>query len=249
MDILLNDKSINGQFTEENFLVYIQSDVIPCLNLFEKNNCLVYKEYDTYNLKITPDMKFADFFYIQGDPIINKLKTFLVQLTHDEPFWNNDIRTKTDISYSSIIEEIPNCITEAFERSGMLFSFYHYGFNDKYIELLRNGTCEKVRNSNTYNNLKDHFNELGIIDLWDKNSFIIKKIGYKFIIHFNEENHNIPHFHVETVNYMASLSIPDVDILAGSLPTDDKRKIESWALMNMDKIIELWNKIHPHKLI
>ncbi len=54
---------------------------------------------------------------------------------------------------------------------------------------------------------------------------------------------------MKNVDHSASLSIPDADIIVGELPSDDKKKIESWALMNMDKIAELWNKFHPEKLV
>lgn len=249
MDILLNEWSIEGQFTIDSFLDYMQSDVIPSLKLLEQNNCILYKEYTTYSRKITPNKELFDIFKIRGNPIIDELITYLHQISNAEPFWNDDVRTKSDVSYSCIISDIPNCITEAYERKGMLFSFLNERFRDKILGLKLDGENIDVRNAYTYNILREHLNELGVINLWDKNSFIIRNTGYQFIIWFNEEHHNIAHFHVKNVDYNASLSIPDADIIAGDLPSDDKKKIESWALMNMDKIVELWNKFHPEKMV
>lgn len=249
MDIVLNEKSIDGQFTEESFFEYMQDEVIPSLELINKNNCCIYKEYSTYSRKITADKDFASMLRVQGNPIINKLRIYLIQLCNDEPYWNDAIMTNNGIKYSCDIKETPNCITEAYERNGMVFSFHHDRFISTYLELWRDGIRCKVRNSYKQKILKEHLEELGIIEVWNKNSFYIGDTGYKFEIRFNEGHHNIAHFHVTNVNYSASISIPDGDVIVGKLPFDMEKRIVSWGLRNMSQIIELWNKEHPDKKV
>lgn len=74
-------------------------------------------------------------------------------------------------------------------------------------------------------------------------------LGYKFEIRFNEENHKMAHFHVSKADYSASVSIPDADIIVGNLSGYDEKRIVSWALGNMDKIVKMWNDIHIDKKV
>lgn len=249
MDIVLNEKSLDGQFTYENFCEYMRQEIIPCLVLLEANSCYVYKEYSTYSRKITSDLCFMDFLKTYGDPVVNEYKIHMHKLMSSTPYWNDSILTCEDVVYICNIQEIPNCITETYERKGILLSFKHKDYEVPFLELIRNGEKCRVSNAHNLNLLKEHLNYAGIIKVWDKNSFYINETGYKFEIRLNEKNHKIPHFHVSNADYSVSLSIPDVDILAGELPSDMKNKILSWGLKNMQHIIELWNKIHPDNII
>ena len=140
MDIILNEKSLDGQFTYDNFCNYMRQEVIPSLRLLEENDCFVYKEYDTYKRKITSECSFADFLKIQGDPVINEFKIYLHKLSSSAPYWNDSV--------SSI-----------------------------------------------------------------------------------------------------SLSIPDMDVLAGALPSAMENKVRAWGLRNIQHIVELWNKTHSDNIV
>ena len=249
MDIVVNDKSLCGQFTEENFLIYMQNEMLKIVKMLQEYDCVLYKDYNTYDCMVTPTMKFVDFLKIQGEPIIDILRITLVQLSSDIPYWNDSIKTKGDREYITLIKEVPNCITEAYEREGMVLSFLHNDFEKVYLEL----QCDKknflVPNIFNYKILQTHFDKLGILDIWKENSFYINELGYKFEVRFREENHNRAHFHVSNSNYSASLSIPDIDVLAGHLIKEDERKIVAWAMRNMKNIVELWNRYHPDKLV
>lgn len=249
MDIVLNEKSLDGQFTYENFCDYMKQEIIPCLRLLEENSCVIYKEYGTYSRKITSSSCFTDFLKINGDPIVSEFKIYLHKLLSSEPYWNDSILTYKDATYICSIKEIPNCITETYERKGILLSFTHKDFNEPFLELIKNGEECKVCNAHNLKILKEHLNYAGIIHVWDKNSFYISEIGYKFEIRFDEKNHKKPHFHVSNADYSISLSIPDADILAGVMPSDMKNKVLSWGLRNMQHIVELWNKIHPNNIL
>lgn len=247
MEVLLNDKSIDMQFTEDTFMEYIKDEVLPIMKLLNDKDVILLKEYSTYACMITNEKTVHDLINCKGNPIIDRFKDHLVQLTSVAPFWNDDIKTKTNVQYVCDIKEIPNCITETYERSGTLFSLINGGYNDSYINLTCNGAKKSIRNFCKLNELKKHFAETGLITLWNSNSFNVDSIGYKFEIRFREDNHNMPHFHLSNANESASISIPDADIIAGGL--QKSQKAISWSLRNMENIVALWNQYHPEKIV
>ena len=117
------------------------------------------------------------------------------------------------------------------------------------MELLCNGKAFQVKNFFDADSLIGMLHNLGFIDVWDSNSFYILDGGYKFEIRYREENHNEAHFHISYGEYEISLSIPDADTLAGKLPGNKEGKAVAWALRNMDRITELWNRIHPGRKV
>ncbi len=249
MDIILNEKSLDGQFTYEMFCEYMKQEVIPSLKLLEEYDCSVYKEYSTYKRKITKQYSLADILKMQGDPVVNKFKVYLHKLSDSKPYWNDSAATCEDVQYVCTIGEIPNCITETCERDGILFSFLHSAYGEMYLELLRNGRKCSVRNADKLAALKEHLSQAGIMQIWDKNSFYISDIGCKFEIRFNEKNHKVPHFHISDADYSISLSIPDMDVLAGELSSGMENKVRAWGLRNIQHIVELWNKIHSDHMV
>jgi hypothetical protein len=189
-------------------------------------------------------MSIEELMRIQGNPAISALRVYLLKLANDNPFWNNDIKTSSQKQYKSDIQGVPNCITEAYERKGIVLSFSKANFSNEELILYVDNIKEKVLNASTLTQMKTHFEILGLLSPWKENSFIIKKYNVKFEIRYKEEHHNIKHFHLSTNDFAASISIPDADIIAGELPPGLKSKLISWSLCNMDKISELWNQIH-----
>lgn len=246
MDVLLNEKSIKMQFTEETFIEYLIKEALPVMELLTDIDATLLKEYSTYEYKITKDKTIYELINRRGNPVIDRLKDTLVQLTC-APFWNDNIYTRKDVKYTCDIDEIPNCITESFERKGVLYSFINGGYSTLYLEIICDDLKDCVRNFSTLDELKKHMSELGLLTLWEENSFNIESLGLKFEIRFREDNHNMPHFHLSNANESASISIPDADIIAGSL--NNSSKAISWSLQNMKNIVDLWNKIHPDKMI
>lgn len=249
MDIILNDKSLNGQFKcIEDFTEVIIETFLPILKEMEQRKYEIYKRVDTYQLYITSDTVLQDFLKIKGDAVIQKLKRTLAQLYSTDPFWNLEPRTKRDIVYQCKYErDIPNCFTETVERNGLLLSFQHEDFIESFLEIERDGIPNKIRN--TYNILQFHYHldDLGIVDIWKDNSFIILD-KYKFEIRFEESHHNKAHFHVSMSENSISISIPELEILAGGLGKNNEKIIMNWAENNIEKIKTLWMKIHGDRI-
>ena len=54
--------------------------------------------------------------------------------------------------------------------------------------------------------------------------------------------HNAPHFHAQYGGYEAVLSIPDADVLAGSLPRRQTRLVQAWAELNAAELKQAWSR-------
>lgn len=247
MEAILNDYSLNGQFSEDEFTEYLITDIIPIMKALTIHNIQLLKNETTYSKSIISGKSLAETLRSSSNPAIVRLKSLISQLAYSEPYWNSDCRTKDDTHYVCPIEDIPNCITEAYERGAMLFSVRNSDFEGKSIEISCNGKNYDVRNFIDNETLNTHLSELGIIIIWEKNSFRIPQFNLKFEIRFDEHNHKTPHFHLSNADHSISLSIPDADILAGSLPK--ARVVIAWAVRNMPSIIDLWNKFHPENSV
>ena len=244
MEIIINDESLVGQYNETEIIDYCANELIPILDDIEKIDGSILKAYDTYQKYITPVSRVNDLIYKyqRMDPIVDRLKMYLIQLTKD-PFWNDNINTDCEKVYTTPIISVPNCITEAYERKGLLFSFDNAVFARPTVKIKCDGHDCLVRNFYTHKELVAHLTDLNLINTWGKNSFVVPGLGYLFEVRFREDNHKQAHFHMSKAGYSISLSIPDCDVLAGSSP--DKSKIVSWAFANMKNIVNLWNTIHP----
>lgn len=242
MEVLLNDESLNGQYTEEEFVEFCKGDLIPILKELEEQSATLLKSYMTFSRMITPEKDVNRIISIRGNPVLDRMRSYLVQLNR-EPFWDDSIKTNLSKEYTCEMSNVPNCITEAYARNGMLLSFKDERFIEKWIDIICDGNESKIRNITTYDSCRHHLAELGYIVIWSKNSFEVKSIGYKFEIRFDERHHNKAHFHLSNADEELSISIPDADILRGE--TVNKRILISWSLRNMKQIVELWNNIHP----
>lgn len=246
MDVVLNDESLNGQYTEEEFVEFCRDNLLPMLRELEKYGASLYKDHSTYSRMVTNEKMVYDILHIKGNPILDRMKSYLIQLTRD-PFWRDSIETDLTKKYKCDILDVPNCITETYARNGMLLSFKDERFMKNCIEIICDGSTYQIRNIPTYEACRSHLLELGYLVVWTKNSFMVESIGYKFEIRFNEGHHNVAHFHLSNSDEEVSVSIPDADILEGE--TLNKRVLVSWALSNMKNIVELWNRIHPEMRI
>ena len=245
MEIIVNDKSINKQFNKERFISYCKEELLPIFKELSKHNISILKAHAAYSRKITLNKSIEEFLHIKNNPIIDEIKICLIQITRDS-FWEDSVKTNLSKKYN--IEDVPNCLTEAFARNESLLSFIDGGYDEDNIEIICDGEKYIIDNCCTYDQCRNLLKKLGVIIVWDdKNSFLIKTLGYKFEIRFEEGHHSIAHFHLSNQDEALSISIPDADIIKGK--SRKKREIISWALANMDNIKNLWNKYHPEKKV
>ena len=59
--------------------------------------------------------------------------------------------------------------------------------------------------------------------------------------------HNAPHFHAQYGGGEAVFSIPDAEILAGSLPRRQVRLVQAWAELRTEELEQAWTRAVNHK--
>jgi hypothetical protein len=66
-------------------------------------------------------------------------------------------------------------------------------------------------------------------------------LGIVILMYFND--HNPPHFHVEYSEYEASITIIELSILEGDLPSRILGYVVEWASMHKQELMNNWNMI------
>ena len=57
------------------------------------------------------------------------------------------------------------------------------------------------------------------------------------------ERHHRPHFHAVTPNGEAVFAIDDLAILAGTIPSRERRLLEAWAELHRAELFENWARL------
>ena len=55
-----------------------------------------------------------------------------------------------------------------------------------------------------------------------------------------DEPHHLPHIHAEYQEHEAVFSLPDGELLAGSLPRRQKKFVEGWIALHEDELLANW---------
>ena len=96
----------------------------------------------------------------------------------------------------------------------------------------------------------------GPCTIWEENGkeFLIeiKKLvatvrGLRIVIHPNE--HNPPHFHVESAEFTASFRIDDCTIMAGQISNHNYRLIKYWHKHAQKELKVAWSETRPTEQI
>ena len=55
--------------------------------------------------------------------------------------------------------------------------------------------------------------------------------------------HHVAHFHAYWQDLVAVVSIDPIDVIAGSLPTRQRRLVEAWAELHQQELRDDWNRL------
>ncbi len=55
--------------------------------------------------------------------------------------------------------------------------------------------------------------------------------------------HHVAHFHAYWQDDVAVVAIDPVEVIAGALPTRQRRLVEAWAELHQQELIEDWNRL------
>ena len=99
MDFVLNDYSLNGQFkTTEDFAMWIHAEWVKMFDYLLEHRFPVFKKSDFYSRRITDEEELKDLLQITGDPLVSKIRLFIINSAYSEPYWDVEGIGKTDLS-------------------------------------------------------------------------------------------------------------------------------------------------------
>ncbi|MCM1234805.1 MAG: type II toxin-antitoxin system RelE/ParE family toxin [Ruminococcus flavefaciens] len=129
MEFILNELSLKGQFeSEDDFCSCLQEELVDILDMMDENHFLLYKKQEMYEQLVTEDKTLYDILSLSNIPAVTLVKEYIVQLSFQEPYWDNAPCTKKDTVYEyPDKQEEPNCFTEAIEREIPVISFEDSG--------------------------------------------------------------------------------------------------------------------------
>jgi len=61
-----------------------------------------------------------------------------------------------------------------------------------------------------------------------------------YMYFFDNKKHNKPHIHAEFGEYAAIFSVPDGELLDGSLPSKKQKMVQAWIAIHEDELIADW---------
>ena len=166
MNNVFNDNSLSGQYCNlDDFLEDLYEKILPMLKYARELKQEILKSYCTYSQMVTPSLSLSDILNSNRSAEITAIKSYLVDLSYQEPYWNDDIKTEISSRYNCTYNsEVPNCFTEAFERKGCLISFGQDCFYTEKLNIIKNGIVYDIPNSFDRNSYLKNLFLLGIID-------------------------------------------------------------------------------------
>lgn len=67
--------------------------------------------------------------------------------------------------------------------------------------------------------------------------------GIAIYLYFADTSrHSAPHFHAKYGEHEATYSIPDGDLLAGSLPKRQERLVQGWCTLRVQELEQAWKR-------
>jgi len=152
MDILINELSLDSQFSNESDFLDTFLETIKIINIIDKLSFSLLKKYDLYSCKVTNNLDLGSILKIKGNDKITKFKSFLSKLMNDPPYW--------ELEQKHLITDIYECnqttltsgysIAESCERDKIVLSFKNSNFSNDIINLTKNTEPHEIYNSIDY---------------------------------------------------------------------------------------------------
>lgn len=151
MVIILNELSLTGQFKDKEEFLDNLENLLHIIKIIDKLGFNLLKEYSFFNSQITPAEKFTDIAQSR-DNRIRKIKSFLLKLSNNPPFWNDSQIHSCEVdTYVYNSQDICNTsLAESTERDKIILSFSHQEFLNTILGIRRNDI-----NINIYNIRED----------------------------------------------------------------------------------------------
>ncbi len=146
MEILINELSLDSQFkTKDDFLDNIDN-LLHIIKLIETLRFSLLKSYTFFDSKITATETFLNIAQSRDDRV-RKLKSFLLKLSNNPPYWNETQKhCANDKYFLNDICIFNTSLAESCERDRVILSFTHSDFLDKNLVVNKNNEYIDIYN-------------------------------------------------------------------------------------------------------
>jgi hypothetical protein len=151
MEILINELSLNGQFSSVD--CFIETGLMPfvsALNDIELQSNVLYTTYEFYRSKVTSNNTIHDI--LNGETsrqydVIRRFKSQLMKLLNDPRYWEDDPKHTTASTYSYRGNNIcGSSLAEASERDKIIISFFHNDFIHTQLSVFKDKSEIRIDN-------------------------------------------------------------------------------------------------------
>ena len=151
--MILNDLSLVGQFTDEEFYEALLHEIKPVLEKLDEKGLELFKNPESYSRLATPEKTMWDMISVSGDAIASIIKQLLTNVLAQEPFLSVD-GCGDDVYVGEIGKTVSGntCLFGAIVNSDTLLSFPKSEYSSlRFLSCKMGGKDYRVRNVNNKN--------------------------------------------------------------------------------------------------
>ena len=165
MEILLNELSLTGQFTDEDDFFNHFDSILKIIKLIEVLKFTIAKEYMFFDVAITSQYKLGDFLRLRTDRA-RKMKRFLAKLAQYPPYWNElqKHNCNNNSYYFNSKDVCATSLAESCERDRYILSFRNKDFLVRSISIQKNSENIELYNIISKDDFLDNLLKSSIIE-------------------------------------------------------------------------------------
>lgn len=188
MDILINELSLDGQYTNENDFLNSLKKILPIIKIINNLNFSLQKNYTFYSSKVTTSKTFSDIIKLNNVAMEKdkktQLKSYLLKLSNTPPYWNDtQIHNCSDKYFYNDNDVCDTSLAETYERDKIVLSFDHINFLAEWLSVQKNGLNSDIYNISDKNNFLEHLQSIKQIDMLNfcKEKFKNSNLNFDFL--------------------------------------------------------------------
>lgn len=182
MELLLNEKSLEGQFSDLGAFLETLPEMSRNLGILRKLGVQLWKHSSLYGRKVTADLTLYDLNNKQGvvpsvhRDKVRRWKRELSWMTVSPPFWDGEVENTACLACRDSIEE-------AARRRTDVLSFLHTDYLDKRLQVVYDGQNVLVSSAVTTGFLMELLKQYDEVDslFYLQNRFGMRRISFDYI--------------------------------------------------------------------
>lgn len=165
MEIIINELSLSGQFSNENDFLDSLGKLLPIIKLIKELRFSLLKNYSFFNSQITSDKNLQEILNLK-DSRIRRIKSYLLELANKPPYWEDTQKhsCQNDTYTYNSIDICNRGLAEASQRDKLILSFKHDDYYNKKLQIKKNDDNIDIVNILNRGTLLDNLYQNNAID-------------------------------------------------------------------------------------